>query len=323
MTEIATEIVQADDPRTAARVAALIRGGGVVALPTETVYGVMADATNEAAVERVFDAKGRPESRPLPVMVSCRHMVEPLVADGWDRTALDLLSETFWPGPLTVIVPRAETVLDRIVAGGKTVAIRIPQHGSTLATLMQAGVAVVAPSANRSDEVAATSADAVLSELGGRVDLIVDGGPSEVGIESTIVTLAESSPRILRSGAISATRLSEVLGCEVSVPVAPSAHEGGAGALRLVRQVDARCDNELGRRALVVLVGPAPSGAGAYGEVYTLSPNGDAAEAGRLLYSTLREATAHKEAVDVWAPAGDDPALSVLLERARRYAATS
>jgi L-threonylcarbamoyladenylate synthase len=212
------------------RAAALIRDGQLVAVPTETVYGLAADATNPDAVLRIFAAKGRPKGHPLIV-----HVPDVAALATWsaldDPHKMDVamtLAEAFWPGPLTLIVPKADWVSGAITGGRATVGLRVPRHPATLALLAalkgdgggRAGIA--APSANRFGHVSPTTAAHVRSDLGDRVAMVLDGGPCTVGIESTIVDLSVSTPTILRLGAVTQMELERVLGEAVAIAASDS-----------------------------------------------------------------------------------------------------
>lgn len=189
--------------------AACLRRDGVVAFPTETVYGLGALATHEVAVRRVFAIKGRPVDHPLIV-----HLGEADWLEDWAREAPDAawaLARAFWPGPLTLVLRRQSHVLDAVTGGQDSVALRVPDHPIALALIHAAG-ALVAPSANRFGRVSPTTALHVLADLGQQVDLILDGGPCRVGVESTIVALLDDTPVLLRPGAIAADRLESFLG---------------------------------------------------------------------------------------------------------------
>lgn len=188
--------------------------GRLVAFPTETVYGLGANALDADAVKRIFEAKGRPYSSPLIVHVASVEAARELAAE-WPEAA-DKLARAFWPGPLTIIVPKSARVPDVVTAGLPSVGLRMPAHPVARALIEAAGVPVAAPSANRFTELSPTTAEHVRESLGERVDLIIDGGPCEVGIESTVISLAGARPRILRPGMISQTRIEEVIG-EVEV----------------------------------------------------------------------------------------------------------
>ena len=188
----------------------ILRHGGVVAIPTETVYGLAADATNSAAVRRIFEIKGRPATNPLIVHVADVEGAKRCVA-GWPEPA-DRLAERFWPGPLTIVLPKGPDIVDEVTAGGQTVGVRVPDHPLTLELLRTFGGGVAAPSANRSNHVSPTTAQHVRDDLGDRLDLILDGGPCGVGIESTVLSLAAPVPTILRLGGIGIDALRDVLG---------------------------------------------------------------------------------------------------------------
>jgi len=193
-----------------ARAAALLRAGGLVAFPTETVYGLGANALDPAAVRRIFWAKDRPAANPLIVHLPDRSLVAN-VAASWPATAARL-AERFWPGPLTIVVPRNPRLPDEVTAGGPTVAIRSPKHAAAHALLRAAGVPLAAPSANLSTELSPTRAEHVMKSLGGRIDLILDAGPCPGGIESTVVDVTGPGVRILRPGPITVPMLEAVVG---------------------------------------------------------------------------------------------------------------
>jgi L-threonylcarbamoyladenylate synthase len=193
-----------------ARAAAVLRGGGLVAFPTETVYGLGALALDAAAVGRIFAAKGRPANN--PVIVHIAEASEAIkVAAAWPDAA-EPLARRFWPGPLTLIVPRGSSVPDVTTAGGPTVALRVPAHPIALALLRAVGAPIAAPSANRSSELSPTLAEHVLRGLDGRIDFILDGGPTAGGIESTVLDVTTTPPRLLRPGLIGPAELEAVIG---------------------------------------------------------------------------------------------------------------
>ncbi|CAM4278160.1 L-threonylcarbamoyladenylate synthase [Paenibacillus tarimensis] len=193
---------------------ALLRAGGVVAFPTETVYGLGCDAVNTEAVERVFAAKGRPSDNPLIVHIAAERQLEPIVKP-YSGTAAKLMA-AFWPGPLTIVLPaRQGAVSPRVTAGLDTVAVRMPAHETALRLIAAAGCPIAAPSANRSGRPSPTRAGHVQEDLEGRIDGLVDGGPAAVGLESTVVEAEEGYIRILRPGSITAEELAAAGGCEV------------------------------------------------------------------------------------------------------------
>jgi L-threonylcarbamoyladenylate synthase len=203
----------------------LLRRGGLVAIPTETVYGLAADALDEEAVDGIFRAKGRPASNPLIVHVADEAMAKSL-ARHWPPAAATIAA-AFWPGPVTIVVPRAACVPDIVTAGGDTVALRCPAHPLARRLIERSGIPLAAPSANRSERLSPTTAHHVLESLGNRIDLIIDGGPCERGIESTVIDCTTSPPRILRPGPLDASALQAVVGA-----VAHADHSSGTELAR-------------------------------------------------------------------------------------------
>ena len=209
-TEVVVVDAQAPQADRIARAAAVLRCGGLVAFPTETVYGLGALALDAGAVGRIFAAKGRPTNNPVIVHVAdIAAAVE--IAAAWPDAA-ELLARRFWPGPLTLVVPRGDAVPDIATAGGSTVAIRVPVHPVALALLRAVAAPVAAPSANRSSELSPTRAGHVLRGLDGRIDMVLDGGPTTGGIESTVLNVTTSPPRLLRPGLIGPAELEAVIG---------------------------------------------------------------------------------------------------------------
>lgn len=202
-----------------AQAADVLRAGGLVAVPTETVYGLAANALDPVAVQAIFTAKGRPAHNPVIVHVADRAMARSC-ASVWPAAA-ERLADAFWPGPLTVVVPRAAGIPDAVTAGGPTVGVRWPQHPFMQAVIRACGFPLAAPSANRANELSPTTADHVLAALDGRVSLVVDAGACNVGIESTVVDVTATPARVLRPGMIHEESLAAVLG-----DMAPA---GGAG----------------------------------------------------------------------------------------------
>ncbi|MBV9083366.1 MAG: threonylcarbamoyl-AMP synthase, partial [Acidobacteriaceae bacterium] len=174
------------------RAAEVIRRGGLVAFPTETVYGLGANALDARAVRRIYEAKGRPASSPLILHIADLDMARSLASD-WPPLA-QTLAQQFWPGPLTVVVRKAARVPDEATAGLNSVGIRMPSHPVALDLIRRAGLPVAAPSANRFTQISPTTADHVRASLGDRVDMILDAGPTQVGIESTVVSFAGELP---------------------------------------------------------------------------------------------------------------------------------
>jgi L-threonylcarbamoyladenylate synthase len=192
------------------RAAEVLRAGGLVAFPTETVYGLGAHALDPRAVARIYAAKGRPSVNPLIVHVSDESQARALAAH-WPSAA-EHLAQALWPGPVTLVLPKRPEVPDAITAGLPSVALRVPAHPVALALIRAAGIPVAAPSANRYTELSPTTAQHVVKSLGDRVDMILDGGPTTVGIESTVVDLTGHAPVVLRPGTIPPERLRAILG---------------------------------------------------------------------------------------------------------------
>jgi L-threonylcarbamoyladenylate synthase len=251
---------QAPDAAALAPAAEALRGGGLVAFPTETVYGLGAHALDPAAVARIFAAKGRPDYNPLIVHVADADAARALAAE-WPP-AVQRLADAFWPGPLTLVLPRAAHVPDAVTAGLPSVAVRVPGHPVAQALLRAAGVPVAAPSANRSTEVSPTTAEHVIGSLGDAVDWVVDGGPCPVGIESTVLSLASETPTILRPGSVTQDDISEVIGVVLlpdGIKVQPGAAHPSPG--QMDRHYAPRAELRLidpEKQSLVALVEAAP-----------------------------------------------------------------
>jgi L-threonylcarbamoyladenylate synthase len=216
---------QHPDPAVIAEAAALLREGELVAFPTETVYGLGGNALDAEAVAAIFAAKERDASDPLIVHIAEFDQLDD-VAREVSATARDL-AERLWPGPLTLVLPRAEGIAPAVTAGGDTVAVRMPAHPVALSLIRAAGVPVAAPSANRFMRTSATTAAHVLEDLGGRIPLILDGGPADAGIESTVVRVDDGNVTVLRPGAVTVEALEQHLGRPVEVV----ARAAGAGAM--------------------------------------------------------------------------------------------
>ena len=210
---------------TIAQAVAVLRSGGLVAFPTETVYGLGADASNPEAVKKIYAAKGRPRNHPLIV-----HLARVEQVQDWAHSvspAAQSLAARYWPGPLTLIVKRAAHVSDLVTGGQDTIALRVPSHAIAHALLDAFGGGIAAPSANRYGRVSATTAEHVRSELGDCVDCVLDGGAADVGIESTIVDVSGDAPTLLRPGHITAAMLEEVLGAPLAAPGSASPRAPG------------------------------------------------------------------------------------------------
>lgn len=269
-----------------------LRAGGLIAFPTETVYGLGADATNESAVARIYEVKGRPHDHPVIV-----HLADINQVGEWAHDIPDYaitLARNFWPGPMTLILPRSEKVGDFITGGQESVGIRIPGNPLALQFLTLAGVGVAAPSANRFGAISPTSALAVREEIGeyldSDTDLILDGGSSEVGVESTIIECLGAAPRILRPGAITKEMIEEVTGLtidESSSQVRASGtleqHYAPRATVLLLDSENPVLTNISDSGFLALAKFPTPAGAIRLGE-----PE-DNQEYARVLYDALRE----------------------------------
>jgi L-threonylcarbamoyladenylate synthase len=288
-----TQILPAGEAAVAAA-ARFLAGGGLVAFPTETVYGLGADATNPAAIARLYQAKGRPSFNPLIAHV--RDLGAALRLGRFNAQAT-ALAEAFWPGPLTLVLPKTGecTVADLATAGLDTIAIRVPAHPVAQQILRAFGRPVVAPSANLSGHVSPTTAAHVHSDLAGKIDLIVDGGPVEVGVESTIVSCFDA-PMLLRPGGLPRGDIERVLGrallhppedadSDTGQPLAPgmlASHYAPRTRVRLnARRVEAG-------EALLAFGSYAVPGVDAAAAVMNLSARGDLAEAAANLFGYLR-----------------------------------
>lgn len=278
-----TEILSAT-PEGLARAAAILRAGGLVALPTETVYGLGGDARNDLAVARIFEAKGRPHFNPLIVHVPD---IETAALYAVITPAARALAAQFWPGPLTLVLPlRADAGLSPLVtAGNDSVAIRVPAHPLARALLTEFAGPIAAPSANPSGRVSPTRASHVIDGLSGRIEAVIDGGPCAVGVESTILSL--DPPVLLRPGGVPAEALEAVLGLTLPIggnaqkPNAPgqlASHYAPAAPVRL--NADATAPGEI-----MVTFGQPPGN-----NELTLSAGGNLTEAAANLFHILREA---------------------------------
>ncbi len=209
--------IDPDQPQAAVieMAAASLRAGELVAFATETVYGLGANASDDQAVSKIFAAKGRPQTNPLIVHVSSVEAARRHTAE-WSQDA-QRLAEAFWPGPLTLVVPKGDGIAGSVCAGLDTVAVRVPDVPVARALLEAAGVPIAAPSANRSEHVSPTTAQHVLDDLDGRVAMVLDSGPTGVGIESTVLDVTTATPRLLRRGPVGFEAIQGVLGRAIEV----------------------------------------------------------------------------------------------------------
>ncbi|MBI1290800.1 threonylcarbamoyl-AMP synthase [bacterium] len=300
--------------------ASLLRDGRLVAIPTETVYGLAGDATSEAAVGGIYTAKGRPGHNPLIVHVKdgtdARHWAE------WSDLA-ESLAQSFWPGPLTLVLPRPRGIVPTVLAGGDTVALRAPAHPIAQAVLAVCGCPLAAPSANMSNALSPTSAEAVLDTLDGRIDAVLDGGPCQVGLESTVLDLAGDRPRILRPGLLGAEALAQVLGFTPAVGTG----EGSTQVLRSPGQLSRHYAPAIPLQLVddpFRLAGPRDAVISFTHEdkqvafAAVLPP--DPKEVARLLYGTLRAAERSGATRILMTPPPSDETWAFVWDRLRRAA---
>ncbi|CAE6800305.1 L-threonylcarbamoyladenylate synthase [Nitrospira defluvii] len=274
--------------------AEVIRKGGLVAFPTETVYGLGCDALNPEAVARVFEAKQRPSFDPLIV-----HVAEKAALDGLTQTISlsdHRLMERFWPGPLTLLLPKRARVPDLVTAGLPTIAVRMPSHPVAQELIREAAVPIAAPSANPFGYVSPTCAQHVADGLGERVDLILDGGPCQLGVESTIASMIGSRPELLRPGSITLEEISKVVGPVVraresltmAVPGRLARHYATHTPLTILTGHTVRSVRPLGERAGLLAMTAPRHGEQRYCAIEVLSPSGDLREAAQHLFAALR-----------------------------------
>jgi L-threonylcarbamoyladenylate synthase len=214
--------------------AAVLRQGGRVAFPTETVYGLGANALDEKAVAKIFAVKGRPAANPLIVHIASPEEAERYAEmdEARTRETFALLTQRFWPGPLTLVLTKRQIIPEGVTAGGSTVGLRMPNHPLALALLRAAGLPLAAPSANRSEQVSPTRAVHVVESLGESVDIILDGGQAEVGLESTVLDITAWPPRLLRPGLITPAQMEEVLKTTLSYGPAEEGTQRSPGQMK-------------------------------------------------------------------------------------------
>ncbi|HEY3293465.1 MAG TPA: L-threonylcarbamoyladenylate synthase [Candidatus Nanopelagicaceae bacterium] len=290
-----------------------LKNGSLIAFPTETVYGLGADATNEQSVARIYEVKGRPADHPLIVHIAGLDSLESWTSD-FPRYAISLARD-FWPGPMTLVLPRSEIAKDFITGGQETVGLRVPAHPLALGLLHAfkkiGGLGIAAPSANRFGQVSPTTAQAVEEEIGeylSPIDFILDGGPALVGVESTIIDCTGEFPRILRHGAITKEMIEESTGLEVvedgeiEIRVSGSLEKHYSPKAEVI--LDAMAESGEGFIALSSI--PTPTGA-----IRLASPS-NTDEYARVLYAALRSADAQGIGrIAVIPPAGDGLALAI------------
>lgn len=324
MTQVTTDIDLA---------VAALRRGGLVAFPTETVYGLGADAADGAAVSAIFSAKGRPSGHPLIVhLASVDDVADWARLDSATAAMIDKLAAACWPGPLTLVVPRSDRVASETVGGRETVGLRVPSHPVAQELLRAFGGGIAAPSANRFGDVSPTTAAHVVDDLGGVVDVVLDGGATEIGIESTILELVGGPPTLLRPGAVTADHIERALGMGVAVVDEVGGEARASGMLR----------SHYAPAAVVQLVAPgaleaelaSAVSAGDGSAVGVIAPRtvavdheplwslpADAAGYASRLYSALREADDAGVTQLLVTPPASGPLLRAVLDRLTKAAA--
>ena len=282
----AVPLISAAAPRAINRAAELVKAGRLVAFPTETVYGLGGDATNERAVAEIFAAKGRPRFNPLIVHVRGLAEAERLAV--FDDHARRVASR-FWPGPLSLVLPRrGDSGLSLLASAGlDTVAVRAPAHEDAQTLLRETGRPIAAPSANRSGRISPTEATHVFEEIGDRIDLILDGGRTPVGLESTVLDLSDETPVLLRPGTVTSEQLTELLG-PIAAPAEDRPKSPGMLASHYAPSLPLRLEAVSAQfgEALLAFGPEAPPG---FAEVQWLTSTGDLAEAAANLFAMLRQ----------------------------------
>jgi L-threonylcarbamoyladenylate synthase len=307
-----------------AEAAEILKGGGLVAFPTETVYGLGADATNAEAVAGIYAAKERPSFNPL---ISHLDSFETAKAQGVFDEMAERLAKAFWPGPLTLVVPAASTctISDLARAGLDSVALRVPAHLLAHALLEKTGRPVAAPSANRSGRISPTEADHVLGDLEGRIDAVVDGGPAMVGIESTIVACLDGAPRLLRPGGVPREAIEALIECRLAT--GPEATENPVAPGMLASHYAPRAQVRLNAAEIrpgeaALLFGSAtPTGLVGARASLNLSKDGDLMEAAARLFSFLRQLDASGAGTIAVSPIPENGLGEAINDRLKRAAA--
>lgn len=333
-------------PENLARAAAALRAGEVVGMPTETVYGLAGNALDERAVSKIFATKERPTFDPLIVHVAperpgFEELVNLQALPAQARARAELLMQAFWPGPLTLVLPKGPRVPDLVTSGLPRVAVRMPRHPVAQALLRASGLPLAAPSANRFGRISPTSAADVQSELGDRISLILDGGPCELGVESTVLALEGERALLLRPGGVPREVLSNALGMEVELvrgegpSASPGTLESHYAPRKPMRMLEGPLASARFPSALPKVIGVlAQSGeaaqlarelgqrTGAQVRVEVLSPRGDSAEGARRLFAAMRALDASDaEALFAEPCASDEGLAHAIADRLRRACA--
>jgi len=325
---VTVRVLPADDPAAIAEAALVVRRGGLVAFPTETVYGLGADAFNVTAVARIFAAKARPTFDPLIVHLAAAAWLPRVVRS--TPEAAETLAARFWPGPLTLVLPKGAAVPDLVTAGLDTVGVRVPDHPAARALIEAAGAPIAAPSANPFGYVSPTTAAHVVEQLGDRVDAVLDGGPCRVGVESTIVSLESDRPLVLRPGGVTREELEAALGQPVD---RANGHAAEGTPLQAPGQLERHYST---RTPLRLLSGPATAPTGTervgllafavrppagFAAVEVLAPDRRPATAAANLFAALRRLDARGLDLLLAEPCPDEGLGSAIMDRLRRCAA--
>jgi L-threonylcarbamoyladenylate synthase len=314
---------RAVEPGAVDEAARLLREGGLVAFPTETVYGLGANALDVRAVARVFEVKARPSFDPLIVHLSSAAAV-PRVAVPEPRA--EALAARFWPGPLSLVLPRQPAVPDLVTAGLDSVAVRVPDHPAALALLRAADTPVAAPSANPFGYVSPTTVEHVLEQLGDKVDLVLDGGPCRVGVESTILSLLAETPLLLRPGGVSREELEEALRRPVAVatstdrPIAPGQLSRHYATRTPLRILDGPAGPAPRPRIGLLAMQESPADLG-YAATEVLAPDGLLTTAAQNLFAALRRLDALSLDLLLAEPCREEGLGRAIMDRLRRCAA--
>jgi L-threonylcarbamoyladenylate synthase len=322
------KLLKASDPAAIGEAAQIIQSGGIVAFPTETVYGLGGDARNSLAVARIFEVKARPRIDPIIVHVSDLEMAKTY---GVFSDLAIMLAQSFWPGPLTLIVPKRPLTPSIVTAGLETVAIRMPAHPAALALIRTSGCGIAAPSANPFGYVSPTEAQHVADQLSDKIDLILDGGPSEVGVESTILSLVGDTPCVLRSGGTTIEMLELLLG-KVGIstgissrPQAPGQMQRHYATKTRLEIINENCENEklMSNEKSGLLALTTPLNPSSYAAIEILSESGDLREAAANLFSALRRLDSKSLDRIIARPIPEQGLGLAIMDRLRRCAAGS
>ncbi len=321
-----TKVLEAD-AAAIRKAAAILRGGGLVAFPTETVYGLGADAENEMAMRALFAAKGRPADHPVIVHLADATLVDEFAAEVPE--AARKLAAAFWPGPMTLVLQRSKRISNLVTGGLDTVGLRVPAHPVTRALLKEFDGPIAAPSANRFGRVSCTRAEHVVSELGDRVGLILDGGQCDIGLESTIIDVSGKQPAILRPGAVTAEQIAAALDQTLAsgstksprVPGSLPSHYAPKARVELVelQEVESRASQLASRGQKVAVIAPASLQLSNAGVEFLAAPDGDEAFA-HWLYALLRRADELGCDVVVTCASADQGIGAAIADRLRRAA---